>query len=234
MNCPRCGFKFSVLAVNADELPEFAPLLCEGCGQVSLLERGIPRVPAPSEIRAIKTSPAWRDFLEPVARLIREKKAQPPEPVDRSKQTLSDGSPVTPDYRELRPDGQQKGYVVLSAEERARGFVRPVRTTYRHVGVRPKYELRDLTDEEKAHYADCLYVKFECYPPNELFGHIGRFWTEAQLKSGCGGETTMGLSIAETYARDPKFYGATFCCQCRKHFPVAEFVWVGTDERVGS
>lgn len=46
--------------------------------------------------------------------------------------TLTDGSPVTPDHRDLRADGQQKGYVVLSAEERAKGFVRPVRRTYLH------------------------------------------------------------------------------------------------------
>ncbi len=52
--------------------------------------------------------------------------------VDRSACTLTDGSPVTDDHRELRPDGMQKGYVVLSAEERAKGFVRPVRRTYRH------------------------------------------------------------------------------------------------------
>jgi hypothetical protein len=49
------------------------------------------------------------------------------------KTTLSDGSPVTPDHRELNPaTGQQAGYVVLSEEERANGFVRPVRTEYVH------------------------------------------------------------------------------------------------------
>jgi len=53
-------------------------------------------------------------------------------PVDRSSITLADGSPVTPDHRELKENGQQKDYVVLSAEERAKGFVRPVRTSYRH------------------------------------------------------------------------------------------------------
>lgn len=47
--------------------------------------------------------------------------------------TLTDGSPVTPDHREIDPaTGQQKGYVVLSAEERAKGFVEPVRTSYVH------------------------------------------------------------------------------------------------------
>lgn len=55
-----------------------------------------------------------------------------PPPVDRSQRTLTDGSPVTPDHREFKPNGQQKGYVVLSAEERAKGFVRPVRRTYTH------------------------------------------------------------------------------------------------------
>lgn len=51
-----------------------------------------------------------------------------------SKTTLTDGSPVTPDHREIDPKtGMQKGYVVLSAEERAKGFVRPVRRTYRHL-----------------------------------------------------------------------------------------------------
>ena len=51
---------------------------------------------------------------------------------DRRNVTLTDGSPVTPEHRELRPDGQQKGYVVLSETERAKGFVRPVRRTYVH------------------------------------------------------------------------------------------------------
>lgn len=76
------------------------------------------------------------------------------------------------------PDGQQRDYIVLSAQERAQGFVRPVRRSYVH---------------EK-----------------------------------CGGVTVMGQPIAETYARNPSFYGATFCVHCRNHFPVGpdgEFVW---------
>ena len=103
-----------------------------------------------------------------------------------SKTTLTDGSPVTPDHREIDPaTGQQKGYVVLSAEERAKGFVRPVRQSYVH--------------------------------------------------DKCGGVTTMGLALAETYARDPSFYSGTFCAICRAHFPVGadgEFTWKGTTERV--
>ena len=102
--------------------------------------------------------------------------------------TLTDGSPVTSDHRDINPaTGMQKGYVVLSEDERAKGFVRPVRRSYTH------------------------------------------------LK--CGSSTTMGQSLAETYARDPQFYSGTFCASCRNHFPVGpegEFVWTGTKEKVGS
>lgn len=44
----------------------------------------------------------------------------------------------------------------------------------------------------------------------------------------CGTATTMGESIAETYARDPFFYSGTFCVACRGHFPIGEngeFTW---------
>lgn len=50
------------------------------------------------------------------------------------KTTLTDGSPVTADHREIDPQtGMQKGYVVLSETERAKGFVRPVRRSYVHL-----------------------------------------------------------------------------------------------------
>jgi hypothetical protein len=74
--------------------------------------------------------------------------------------------------------GMHKDYWVLADEERAKGFVRPVRRSYKH-----------LT---------------------------------------CGVVTRMGQALAETYARDPKYYGATFCVGCKAHFPVGEhgkFVW---------
>lgn len=52
---------------------------------------------------------------------------------DSTKVTLTDGSPVTDDHREIDPvTGQQKAYVILSEEERALGFVRPVRYAYVH------------------------------------------------------------------------------------------------------
>lgn len=80
--------------------------------------------------------------------------------------------------------GQHKAYIVLCADERAKGFVRPYRDRYTH------------------------------------------------LK--CGSVTTMGRSLSETYARDPSFYGATFCVTCNAHYPVAEFVWTADGEQVGS
>ena len=60
--------------------------------------------------------------------------------------------------------------------------------------------------------------------------HVRQNYTHTK----CGASTWMGRTIAETYARDPSFYSGTFCCACRAHFPVAEFVWDGTDEIVGS
>jgi hypothetical protein len=122
-------------------------------------------------------------------------------PVDRAARVLTDGTPVTEDHRELRPNGQQKAYVVLSAEERARGFVRPLRRSYVHAGVGGKFYRGDLIQPGA---------------------------------NGCGAVTTMSAAIAETYARDPAFYSGTFCVGCGVHRPLAEFVWDGTEEIVGS
>lgn len=196
LNCPYCGFRFKVLLVNADNLPDIAPIVCESCAEVGLVTDGRTERITLSQLEWLKQSPAWRDVIEPALKIIHEHKAENERrarlaietavpSVDRSKRTLTDGSPVTPDHREIVPEtGMQKGYVVLSAEERAKGFVRPVRREYTH------------------------------------------------LK--CKDNTVMGLSLAETYARDPKFYDGTFCVSCRAHFPLDQFVWAGTDEQVGS
>lgn len=128
-------------------------------------------------------------------------------PVDRSNQVLTTGAPVPPDRSHTEIEsatGMQKGYVVLSAEERGQGFVRPFRDSYVHVGVGGS-EI-DPSDRSK-------------------LGLKG---------NGCGALTRMGRAIAETYARDPGFYTGTFCVGCKAHFPLEEFVWADTDERVGS
>jgi hypothetical protein len=85
------------------------------------------------------------------------------------------------------PVPQNEAYLVLSEEERAKGFVRPVRRSYVH--------------------------------------------------TVCGGVTTMSQAIAETYASNPGFYSGTYCVHCGMHRPVGEhgeFVWDGTDEKVGT
>ena len=53
------------------------------------------------------------------------------------------------------------------------------------------------------------------------------------VHDACGAKTTMAIEIAETYAREPGFYGSTYCTMCRKHLPVGEFQWYGTTHRVG-
>lgn len=140
-----------------------------------------------------------------------------------------------------KPVPQNDVYLVLSEEERAKGFVRPVRSAYVHVGTPgPTYPLQDITADQREMWKDDPdpFVKFEPYPK----GHPaeGRYWTQADLDAvgkGCGTLTTMGRALAETYARNPHFYGATYCCGCQMHRPVGkrgEFVWEHTTERVGT
>lgn len=52
---------------------------------------------------------------------------------EEPRRTLADGTQIYPSHRNLKPNGQQEGYVVLAEEERAKGFVRPVRRTYQHL-----------------------------------------------------------------------------------------------------
>lgn len=126
---------------------------------------------------------------------------------------------------DTKPVPQNEKYLVLSEEERAQGFVNPVRTTYRHVGRSPQYPLRSLTEEEILLFGQNAYVAFESYPESER-PKTGRFWTKDEVDNkGCGTTTTMGDAIAETYARNPKFYGSTYCVHCAKHLPVEEFTW---------
>lgn len=112
-----------------------------------------------------------------------------------SERQLTDGSPVPADgsHANLRPDGQQEGYVVLSPEERAQGFVKPLRASYIHTGAHPKMAGRILIQPDR---------------------------------DACGTITRMGISIAETYAREPSFYSGTFCASCKKHFKLTEFRWL--------
>lgn len=145
-----------------------------------------------------------------------------------------------------RPDGQHVDHwVMCPGEIIEKGFVRPVRLSYRHVGrPAPKFPLADMTPAQIALYADEGWIKFEAYPPDspESRGGTarGRYWSQAEIDridAGCGTVTTMPRPIAETYAASPGYYGSTFCCGCGKYFPVGrdgECVWDGTNDRVGT
>jgi len=50
----------------------------------------------------------------------------------------------------------------------------------------------------------------------------------------CSSVTTMAEPIALTYAKNPQFYGATYCCHCQMHRPVTEFRWLDDGTVVGS
>ena len=158
---------------------------------------------------------------------------------DEKKQTrhtgqgeLADDSRGAPTDERL-PDGQYKDHWILPEEERVKGFVRPVRRSYVHVGpVGPENPLRDLTEEEVERHRGMAYMKYEAYPDEKETVKIGRFWTQEQLdcvtSGGCEIWTLMPMPIAETYARDPGFYGSTFCGGCLEYLPVGtkgEFVW---------
>lgn len=90
-------------------------------------------------------------------------------------------------------------------------------------------------DAEPTGLADAYLVLSEA---ERAKGYV-RPLRQSYIHTKCGTVTTMSVAIAETYARDPKFYGATYCCFCRMHPSVSEFVWsdpVGhpTTEVVGS
>lgn len=61
-----------------------------------------------------------------------------------------------------------------------------------------------------------------------------RPYRDRYIHNVCGGETVMGQALSATYARDPKFYGATYCVHCKMHRPVSEFTWSEDGELVGS
>lgn len=93
----------------------------------------------------------------------------------------------------------------------------------------------DPQDPDLTHGVDEKAVEqAEAYLIKEDTGDYVRPVRQSYVHTVCGATTTMGLALAQTYAMDPTFYGATYCVLCMKHRPVSEFVWAGTDEVVGS
>lgn len=138
-------------------------------------------------------------------------------------------------------EGQHRDYIVLCPDERAKGFIRPYRDKYVHAGravcgafldprhIRMGKEFWEICAQEPGHAGPCGSPFYGDLLPSEAT-QIHR----THRKGGCGAETKMGNALSETYARDPKFYGATFCVKCNKHLPVDEFVWSRDGETVGS
>jgi hypothetical protein len=129
--------------------------------------------------------------------------------VTEPKTTFSGGKDVVGDHKEIDPmTGQQKAYVVLSEEERLKGFVRSVRRKYVHTGVKQSGSYDPDNMEHR--------TAVEKGPPP------------------CGQVTIMAQDIAETFARDPGFYSGTYCAGCKTHLPLFEFTWEGTTEVMGT
>lgn len=161
--------------------------------------------------------------------------------------------PKSPCLNTPKGEGQQNEcYLILSEEERAKGYVRPVRNRYIHVGKKPHgLEIHQiLTEEDKLEMKKKFpndkrdYVAILTVMKKEDGSFLGGSyvtqeeldaWKSGTLLGGCGCKTIMAHEIAETYARNPKFYGSTWCMTCKKHLPVEEFIWDdGSNEIVGS
>lgn len=85
-------------------------------------------------------------------------------------------------------------------------------------------------DTERVPQADVYLVLGE----EERAKGFVRPYRDSYLHLACGSLTVMSRPLSETYARDPKFYGATYCVACAKHLPVDQFVWAKDNEQVGS
>lgn len=95
-------------------------------------------------------------------------------------------------------------------------------------------KLRRGVDEEKVEMNEVYLVLPE---EERKKGYVRPFrdtYRHVECKVNPQGVTHMGQALSETYARNPKFYGATFCVFCSMHRPVAEFVWDKDGQQVGS
>ncbi len=61
-----------------------------------------------------------------------------------------------------------------------------------------------------------------------------RPYRDSYVHEACKTVTKIFRPEAEIFAKMPHFYTNVFCEKCKKHFPPSKFVWVGTQEQVGS
>lgn len=81
--------------------------------------------------------------------------------------------------------------------------------------------LKKSNDTEPTDMAEAYLVLDE----DERKKAFTRPYRDTYLHTSCGAMTKMGYQIAETMARDPHFYGGTYCTQCHMHRPLSEFTW---------
>jgi hypothetical protein len=102
-----------------------------------------------------------------------------------------------------------------------------------HVTIKTTHEGLDISIDP----ATGMQREYLALPESERAKGFVRPVRRSYVHEKCGGVTTMGIALAETYARDPHFYSGTYCVSCKTHFPVGadgEFVWDGTTEKVGT
>lgn len=100
--------------------------------------------------------------------------------------TLTDGTQVYPEHRDLKANGQQRDYVVLAEEERAKGYVRPVRTEYKHLKcnatTRMNQTIAETYAREPSFYSGTFCVHCHGHFP---VGEKGEFvWLDDGTKVG--------------------------------------------------
>ena len=83
-------------------------------------------------------------------------------------------------------------------------------------------------DEGPIQQHDVYLVLSEVERSGDFVRPLQQRYLHARQLGGCGAVTFMGRELSETYARDPGFYGATYCVGCRMHKAVGEqgeFYW---------
>lgn len=108
-------------------------------------------------------------------------------------ETIS-GTPIG-EHIEAKPNGQQKDYLVLTAEERAKGFVEPVRRSYVHTKCGVTTTMGQALAETYARCPDFYSGTFCCGCGNHFpVGADGEFfWSGTTQKVGTRGSPPIGV-----------------------------------------
>jgi hypothetical protein len=89
-------------------------------------------------------------------------------------------------------------------------------------------------DSEPVPMAEAYLILSESERAKGFVRPVRRHYIHDIGERACHTITWMSEPLAETYARNPGFYGSTYCVTCQMHCRVGEFHWAGTNEVVGS